>query len=285
MKSQDSTTAAAPHRSLERIFASLPCLGSAEYLRFLRSATTAELPPEVLVRAYRRLVAEADPEPARATLERLLGEKNGGPEYLRPLLFLATRRVPPHQNWQEALDLYQDTVALILEVLPTGQGRFAERAWTSFCRQRLTDAWRRRQGRRGERLEPERYEPTGEAPDPFDRHVERPPWHAMVEPDRLPWLEDFLDRTVERIRDPFVRGVARDQWLSDTPSPISGRSNGRQPLTERFEKSRFQVYRALDSARASILAALEVQSEIELDVDRFLGKAALPRSSSREVKT
>lgn len=261
----------------DEIFGFLPVLGSAEYLQHLRTAPTRDLPPEVLARAYRELAAQGDEDACRATLSRLLGEKNGRPEYLRPLLMLATRYVPPHQHYQEALDLYQDAVARILVVLPTEQGRFAERAWTSFCRQRLIDAWRQRQGRRGERLEPARVEaapPDSEgSTDPLERHIEEPPpWHAAVEPDKVAWLEGFLQRTLAKIPDPFIRGVAEDQWLSDRPSPISGGSNGQKPLTERFGRSRFQVHRALRCARARLLADLETQNELELDLGAFRDK-------------
>jgi hypothetical protein len=267
------------------IFDALPPLGSAEYLRRLRTAPAAELPPEVLARAYRVLAAEGDEEACRATLARLLGEKNGRPEYLSPLLLLAARTVPPYQHWQEALDLYQDAVALIIEVLPASQGRFAERAWTSFCRQRLVDAWRSRQGRRGERREPARVEPprteAGDEPDLFDRCFEPPPWHASVEPDKRAWLEDFVARTLSRISDPFIRAVAEDQWLADEPSPISGAANGKQPLAARWGKSRFQVHRALDWARAFLYAALETQDEVEIDLGAFRRRRAASRETRR----
>lgn len=260
--------------SPDEVFRSLPPLGSAEYLRLLATASTEELPPEALARAYRRLALEDDTEASRATLARLLGEKNGRPEYLCPLLALAARRVPPHQRWQETLDLYHDAVALIIEVLPTARGRFAERAWGAFCRQRLADAWRKRQGRRGERTEPARAA-SGNDGDPLDRIATAPPWHAAAGPDKLAWLEGFVRRTLARIPDPFIRGVAEDQWLSGTPSPISGTrgaANGRTPLTERFGKSRFQVHRALHGARGRLLAALETQNEMEIDVEAFRRK-------------
>lgn len=271
--------------STDEIFEALPPLGSDEYLHLLRTATTEELPPEVLARAYRELAADGDDEACRETLARLLGEKNGRPEYLGPLLLLAGRRVPPHQHWQEALDLFQDAVALIIEVLPAPQGRFAERAWAAFCRQRLIDAWRRRQGRRGERKEPARAEPlpeaSGDAPDPFDRQLEPPPWHASVEPDKQAWLEDFVGRTLGRIADPFIRAVAEDQWLADEPSPISGSANGKKPLTVQWGKSRFQVHRALGWARAFLFAALEEQKEMEIDLDALISRRAPPEERRR----
>lgn len=263
--------------SLDEIFASLPPLGSAAYLEHLRTATTEELPPEVLARAYRELADDGD-EAARATLARLLGEKNGRPEYLGTVLWHATRTVPRHQHWQDALDLYQDAVALIIELLPTARGRYAERAWRSFCYQRLIDAWRRRQGRRGERAE-QRVEAwtgdDGEVADPLDQTAEPPPWHAVVGPDKLPWLEGFVRRVVAGIAEPFVRAVAEDQWLSGDPSPISGvrtSAGGREPLTRRYGKSRFQVHRALNAARARLFAALAAQNEMDVDLDLFRTK-------------
>lgn len=269
---------------LDEIFDSLPPLGSVEYLRRVQTAPTQDLPPEVLARAYRVLTASGEIEASRTTLSRLLGEKNGRPEYLRSMLVLATHRVPPNQHYQEALDLYQDALTLILEVLPTEQGRFAEKAWASFCRQRLTDAWRRRQGRRGERIEPQRTEPTvtaagDEGLDPLDQHLEAP-WHVALEPDKMAWLEEFLRRTLAKIPDPFIRGVAEDQWIHDPPSPISGRLAGRQPLTECFGVSRFQIYRALSWARARLLADLETQDEMEIDLDTFRDTSKVQRSPS-----
>src|SRR4051812_20241491 len=73
----------------ERIYQSLPPLGSPAYLNLLKSATAAELPASVLVRAYRQL----HPSPAAdATLARLLGhnERYG---YITILHTLAHRRV------------------------------------------------------------------------------------------------------------------------------------------------------------------------------------------------
>lgn len=268
--------------SFDEIFDSLPPPGSPAYLEHLRTATTEELPPEVLARAYRQLAGDAD-EAARATLARLLGEKNGRPEYLGSVLWHATRTVPPHQHWQEALDLFQDAVALILEVLPGERGRYAERAWRSFCYQRLIDAWRRRQGRRGERTEAQRAvapaNDDGEALDLLDQIAEAPPWHAAVGPDKLPWLEDFVRRVVAAIADPLVRAVAEDQWLSGDPSPISGTrtsAGGREPLTGRFGKSRFQVHRALNAARARLFAALATQNEMDVDLEAFRTKWSPP---------
>lgn len=267
---------------LDEIFGSLPPLGSAEYLHHVQTASTRDLPPEVLARAYRALATSGETEASRATLSRLLGEKNGQPEYLRSMLVLATHRVPPNQHYQEALDLYQDALALILEVLPSEQGGFAEKAWASFCRQRLTDAWRRRQGRRGERIDPKRAEPTtnsegDEGSDPLDQHLEAP-WHVALEPDKLAWLEEFLRRTLAKIPDSFIRGVAEDQWIRDPPSPISGQLAGREPLTERFGASRFQIYRALSWARARLLADLETQDEMEIDLDAFRDTSKTLRS-------
>jgi hypothetical protein len=264
--------------SFDEVFAALPPVGSPEYLERLRTASTQELPPEVLARAYRQLAGEDD-EAARATLARLLGEKKGRPEYLGTVLWHATRRVPRHQHWQEALDLFQDAVALVIEVLPTERGRYAERAWRSFCYQRLIDAWRRRQGRRGERAESRRVEPAAdedaEALDPLDLAEDLPPWHAAVRPDKLPWLEELVGRVVAGVADPFVRAVAEDQWLSGDPSPISGArtsAGGRKPLTRRYGKSRFQVYRALNAARARLFAALATQNEVEVDLEALRTK-------------
>lgn len=259
--------------SFDEIFSSLPPLGSAEYLERLRTASTEELPAEVLARAYRLLAGDGE-EAAAATLTRLLGEKNGRPEYLGTLLWHASRMVPPHQHWQEAVDLYQDAVVLLIEVLPSERGRFAERAWRSFCYQRLIDAWRRRQGRRGERTETQRVEAPadddGDGLDPLDRSTDLPPWHGTVGPDKAAWLEDFMRRTLNEIADPFIRAVAEDQWLSGDPSPISGRGKAdHKPLTARFGRSRFQIHRALNAARARLFAALETQNEMEVDLAAF----------------
>src|SRR5437773_11706569 len=79
----------------EQIYNALPPLGSTAYMQKLKTASAAELPAQVLVRAYRQL--RSGPA-ADATLGRLLGynEKYG---YLTPLYNAARRRISRHDSY------------------------------------------------------------------------------------------------------------------------------------------------------------------------------------------
>jgi hypothetical protein len=153
----------------EKIFQSLPPLGSTEYLDYIANAPPEALPPEVLARAFRQL--PPDSPASRATLRRLFGRcSDGSWEYFSPLLAHARRRAK--ENYEESL---QNAFTRILETLPGPQGAYAERAWNAFCYVALIDAWRERYGRRGERLH---VEESLEVPSDDD------------DIDKLSWLKD-----------------------------------------------------------------------------------------------
>src|SRR5690349_1227070 len=82
----------------ERIFQSLPPLGSQDYLDLLKTASATELPAEVLVRAFQSLGCTG--RAAEATLGRLLTQ-NATYGYLTPLRQMAERRVTA-RDWFDA---------------------------------------------------------------------------------------------------------------------------------------------------------------------------------------
>lgn len=95
MEQQAETEHSSPpeerYRVLDERFQALPPLGSDEYARYLDSAPTQELPPEVLVRAFRQLPTSGIA--ARKTLERLFRRlPDGSWEYLGPMVIYARRK-------------------------------------------------------------------------------------------------------------------------------------------------------------------------------------------------
>jgi DNA-directed RNA polymerase specialized sigma24 family protein len=258
---------------LDAIFESLPPLDSPEYLALLTTSAATELPAQVLARVYRQLRRASADEVAQVTLSRLVAndDKYG---YLRSIRLLAARRVARNQYWYEAEDLVQAAIAEVVKTLATQRGSLAETAWVLFCRHCFEDGWRVLNGRRGEKLRGERVEasPDEESEDVFDPVEETDgataPWHVSAEESQLPWLEEFIRRTVSEFIDPLIRQVAEDQF-GDDPSPLSsGRSRGgKLPLTEQLGADRFRIYRALRVARARLGAALLVQKERTIDIE------------------
>ena len=251
----------------ERIFQSLPRLGSDEYMDLLKRASASELPAPVLVRAYRQLrLGRA----AEATLGRLLtnDEKYG---YLRPLRKMARRRVSS-RDWFDADYLVDQTISELTLALAGPRGEGAHEHWLSFLSHRLEDAYRSLNGRRRERQDPPRADPrpdpeTGRWSEPADdADALHAPWHGRVGPSNEEWLEAFIMRTLATIADDRIRQVAQDLFSAD-PSPISGEAvQGRAPLTERFGFDRYTIYRWRRIARAKLLAALRKQNECEVDL-------------------
>jgi DNA-directed RNA polymerase specialized sigma24 family protein len=274
---QSSTETAAD--IFNRMFEALPPLDSAQYLELLENATAADLPAQVLARAYRHLCAAGCEAAANATLARLVGS-GGRYGYLASLRRLAFREVACGQYWYDADDLMQAAIIEIVKTLPTPRGDLAERAWVLFIHQRFQDGWRELNGRRGEKIRGVRVEPTvdqgrGEVFDPIEEtDGATAPWHVRAEASNLPWLDDFIRKTVAKIADPQMRRVAEDQF-GDDPSPISaGRSaGGKLPLTEQLGENRFKIYRLRDNAKARLAAALRAQRQHEIDAEwlrRFL---------------
>lgn len=255
-----------------RIFSELPPLGSPEYMAVLENASMSELPAQVLARAFRQLAFSGSEIAADVTLARLVSSKKY--DYLSAVRHLAWQMVAREQYRYDSEDLIQEAIAEIVKTLPTPRGELAEKAWVLFTKQRFQDGWRNLNGRRGEKLRGKRVEPTtdeetGEVFDPAEEtDGQSAPWHARVEPSKVPWLENFIRKTAGEISDPIIRHVAEDQFGND-PSPISaGKSaGGKPPLTEQLGLSRFQVSRALKSAKARLAAALMAQKEKEIETD------------------
>ncbi|MDQ4123247.1 MAG: hypothetical protein M3209_17560 [Acidobacteriota bacterium] len=257
-----------------RIFSELPPLGSPEYIRLLETAPVSELPAQVLARAFRQLIASGSSAAAEATLVRLVASKKF--DYLAALRRLAYLEVAKGQGRYDEEDLIQEAISEIIKTLPTGRGEMAEKAWVMFSKQRFQDGWRNLNGRRGEKLKEKPFEvvkdeETGDYADPAEAtDGQAAEWHVQLKSSNLPWLEDFIRKTIAQITDPVVRHVAEDQF-GDDPSPISaGKSEGgKPPLTEQLDLSRFQVSRALKNVKARLVAALRTQSENEIDAEWF----------------
>ena len=274
-------TPAAAAKSYEMIFAALPPLDSPEYLHLLATATASELPAPVLAKSFRQLASAGADAAARATLERLVA--SGHREtYLLVVQKLARQRVARGQYGYDAEDLFQEAIKEIVRTLPTERGAFAETNWVTFCKPCFEDGWRNLNGRRGEKIRGERVEAvtdpeSGKVNDPLEVTGDFIPWHVAVRQSKVPWLEDFVRRTVAEFKDPLMRRVAEDQFGPD-PSPISaGRSEtDKPPLTEQLGVDRYRISRALKQARAKLFAALIKQKEKELDLDwlrnRYQGK-------------
>ena len=258
------------------IFATLPPLGSAEYLKVLERAPVHELPAQVLVRAFRQLILAGSEEAANATFVRLLASPQHN--YLKAVRRKAHEQVMDGQYVYDEEDLIQETLKQIATTLPTKRGELAEVAWVLFSTQRLEDAWRSLNGRNGEkfgwkRLEPVADQETGDIIDPLDQ-LDGDSISCLVRlrESNLPWLEDFIQGTVANISDPVIRLIATDQF-GDDPSPISSgmSAGGKPPLTDQTGLSRFQVRRAVLSAKARLAAQLLSQREQEIDSDWLKG--------------
>jgi len=172
-------------KRIEELFEALPPLGSKEYLERIKQAPATDLPAQVLVRAYRQLPV-GSPE-ANATLSRLLGnyDRDG---YLAPLWQAARQRVSG-RDWFGVDDLVSVAIEEIVKSLGGPRGKGADTAWIAFLHQRLQDAYRAMVGRRGERQDVQKVEPTanedGELVDALDHvHSEEAAattWHGRVE--------------------------------------------------------------------------------------------------------
>jgi len=178
-------------------------------------------------------------------------------------------RLNPHEEYE---DLIQDTLTTILKALPTTKGQFAARAWHSFCRVQLSDAWREHHGRRGERLEHRAEAPPGaegadETPDPVADLSYSPPWHGTLEENQIERIEAIAEQVVGEIDDEFVQAIAKVTWFSNERRPKvsgSGGSNKVPALTTQFpKKSRFQIHRAIRQANGQLAAALLADPSLE----------------------
>src|SRR5947209_2978358 len=170
--SVDSPLERSTQGAFDAIFEALPPLDSPQFIDYLRTASAAELPAQVVARAYRQLCTAGRDEAAQATLVRLVGSDNKY-HYLASVRRLAKHSIARGQYWYDAEDLVQATIVEIVKVLPTPRGALAEQAWVLFSQQRFSDAWRILNGRRGEKVRGHRVEPsvdaeTGELFDPVE---------------------------------------------------------------------------------------------------------------------
>jgi len=253
--------------SVEELFQRLPPLGSDEYLQHIRTATTMDLPPEVLVRAFRQLPPEAPA--ARATQERLFRRVGSRWEYLGPLAARARRQAKAQQaksRADEYKDLLQDALMRILSVLPTSRGELAERGWNAFCHIAFSDAWRKRYGRRGEKLRWVRMDPDSSPTDGGEKHDlidqldnEKSPWRVVWEHEQSERIEAIVASVASSITDPLARQIALAAWGCGQRPKTSGKVvAGREPpLNARFPgKSRHQINRALRDVDSRLAEAL-----------------------------
>ncbi len=299
--SQEAPDADPALGALEAVFQALPALGSEEYLAHIENASPSNLPPEVLVRALRQLPAGS--VAWDATLDRLFRQRetfHGGQretrwDYLGPLVTYARRQARRGKR-DEDRDLVQDALAHILKVLPTRAGAFAEQAWNTFCRQQLSNAWRARYGRRGERFPPE--QPAGighteaDEPDPLAEIAVVLPWHAVTEPRSIQRIEAVARRVLGLIQDKFVQAVAEAAWFNTERPRVSGLWDKGATLMARFPgNSRYRLMRALRHADAQLAAALLTEPDIEWtgSLQSFLqkraGDPAAPATRRKQKRT
>lgn len=249
-------------KRVDELFEALPPLGSKEYLERIKQAPATELPAQVLVRAYRQLpIGSVE---ANATLSRLLGnyDRDG---YLAPLWQAAKYRLSGRESFGVE-DLVARAIEEIVETLGGPRGNGADTSWIAFLRQRLEDAYRSMVGRRGERQEPERAEPTaneeGEPVDALEQvaseQAAATDWHGRVEANNVDWLEQFVARELAKIPDDSIREVARNLFSAE-PSSM-------KELEARYGVDRFQIYRWREIARTRIYAALQRQNERDIDI-------------------
>ncbi len=251
--------------SYEFLFQRLPPLDSPEFIEFIQTATASDLPPEVLVRAFRQLPPAS--HTSRLVLERLFQKRGECWDYLGPAVALARRRSRrfPRDEYQ---DLLQDAVERILRILPTDRGKYAEHSWNAFCYHELIEAWRAKYGRRGERY------PLEEQADDENKELQDlaiycrgvPPWHGLAEPNAVTEIEAVARRTIAAIPDDFQRAVAKEAWFRDRHPRVSGNSkdDGDPPLTTVFPaNSRFQIGRALRCVNAQLAAELLAEPSLE----------------------
>jgi DNA-directed RNA polymerase specialized sigma24 family protein len=280
--------------TLEKFFQELPPLGSDDYLAHVEGAPTDELPPEVLVRAFRQL--PPDSLSSRVTLRRLVGRRpDGSWEYLGPLITYA-RKVHQKDSPDSYEDLLQDAAERMMRTLPTSRGAFAERSWNSFCRRELIDAWRDRYGRRGEHLPREESLEVPDEDGPTDRLTwltEPPVWHVGLMTTRVETIEKIAIKVLQEIPDEFVRSVAQRAWFNNQPPAVSGAgtAEGGASLTSLFpQKSRSQIMRALRHAKAQLAAALLKDHDLVLGPDldalllRLSGRTMGASSALKEMK-
>lgn len=262
----------------EAIYRGLPPLDSPDYLQLLETANPEELPAEVLVRAFRQLwQAEPYSLAATATLERLLVRHEA--YYLSRVRSLATKEAARRNNWVDAEDMVRDVVVKLCGSLRGKMGQHAETNWVAFTVNRFRDVRREYYGKKGAKGAAERgeYDEDGlslrsdlEALASYTEGAG--PRHSGF--DQAARIEALVWETVAKIKDPFLKSVAEDQFGPD-PSPISSRREQDAPktLSAKLGASRDKVRRALVKARKIVGAALLADRTLDLKeewVRRFI---------------
>lgn len=263
-------------QQLERVFNDLPALGSTEYLEFIQTATAEELPPEVVVRAYRQLVEAGQQEAARLTRDRLFDPKH---DYFRRIRYRAPRMVVTGQSAIEAHDLIAGAMVRVLELLPGHRGVAAETKWNTFIHRQLIDEWRKLHGRNGEDVTayPKWSQhtsigveaQTAGSADPLSQELTAHEIPLCTNEDTSATarqIEGILQRVVDSFPiDSLERAVAENQFGPDrAPIHRDTRSAVPQtPLTDILGVDRYKISRSLKKVRILLAAALLAELDAE----------------------
>jgi len=297
----------------QALFEQLPPLGSEEYIRLMEDASgERRIPPQVLARAFRQLCQAKNEAGMKATLVRLVQKKNLG-----KIINLIRNKIPPEQSWFSEDDLVQDTWRHILKVLPTERGAGAEKAWASFCYQRMIDAWRENFGREGERLKIKiggelvsitkakavvSNSENGVVESFGEESVEINPvetlsdseasslafaWHVGLKDNQVSLIEGIIEKTIDKIQELLLKQIAIDQF-GDDPSPISNGTsrNGKPPLTEQTGLSRHQLARKIATVRKVLAGNILAEKKLNIDTERlkkFISQDTKTKKSKKEM--
>jgi DNA-directed RNA polymerase specialized sigma24 family protein len=239
---------------VEKAYGALPRMDSPEFIEHIRKTGAAEMPPQVLARAFRQLPAGSGT--ANVVLTRLIGEDDET-GYLGPVWTLARMKLGKRRDL-EVVDLVQATRLKILETLgDEAKGKGAETWWVAYVRQRFFDAFREQYGHDGQRdgsefVRATTNAETGEIDDPLEvdaATVRLTHGNASaIDYDRMmALLQQWVDETVN----PEVRRVAQ-RMISVDPYTKSG-------LAQELGMSRWVLEPLLMSARERLKAALEIE--------------------------
>ena len=296
-------------RDYQALFDELPPLGSEEYICLMEDTNGAEIPPQVLARAYRQLCQAKNERGMKATFDRIAQGKN-----LKSVRTIIKNIIPAEQDWFLENDLEQETWMQILKVLPTDRGAMAETAWVLFCKHRAIDAWRENFGREGRRLEVKiggQYVKVRKAEVPsadsekngeetFEQTVaseidgtgatnsEIPisyfAWREGLERDQIPLIEELIAKTIDKIEEPLLKQIAIDQF-GDDPSPISSgvSENGKPPLTVQTDLDRHTIARKIKKVRKILAGNLLANKEFEFDI-AWLRKFVRNKEQVKKIK-
>lgn len=239
---------------VEKAYKALPRMDAPEFIEHVRKTSAAEMPPQVLARAFRQLPAGSDA--ANAVLTRLIGEDDET-GYLAPVWTLARMKLGMRRDL-EVLDLVQGTRLKILETLgDEAKGKGAETWWVAYVRQRFFDAFREEYGHEGQRdgsefvratSNPE----TGEINDPLEVDVAvTRVTHGNASPIDYERMMALLQQAVDETVNPDVRRIAQ-RMISGEPYTKSG-------LARELGMSRWVLEPLLMSARERLKAVLEIE--------------------------